>query len=69
MITPKVTYAEAIETACKYLSKDECMALQPLQNKVDRLQKKINNDSWVTSPDRMGGAFTAQEISDSQAWR
>ena len=52
-----------------YEAINESRTLQELQNKVDRLQKKINDASWVTNPDRMGGAFTQQEIADSQAWR
>jgi len=55
--------------AYNYLLKNESKTLQELQDKISSLQKQIDDNSWVTNPDRMGGAFTQQEIADAQTWR
>ncbi len=36
---------------------------------VELCYKKESDESWVTNPDRMGGASTPEEIAESTAWR
>lgn len=50
--------------------------VERLQEKIRRLERRIREleaqraeDSWTTNPDRSGGAYTAQEISDTNTWR
>jgi hypothetical protein len=37
--------------------------------RYDKYEKKLNNDSWATSPDRMGGQYTEDEIKRAGEWR
>ena len=46
--------------------------IERLQEKIRRLERRIREleaqraeDSWTTNPDRSGGAYTAQEVSDA----
>ena len=39
------------------------------EHKIRKLDNQLTDSSWVTNPDRMGGAFTDQEIADSTAWK
>lgn len=50
--------------------------IERLQAKIRRLERRVREleaqqwvDSWTTSPDRSGGAYTAQKISDANTWR
>lgn len=43
--------------------------LARLKRKVVRLEKELSDHSWTTNPDRSGGAWTDQEISDARAWK
>lgn len=36
---------------------------------IRKLEKQISDASWVTNPDRMGGAFTEDELRTSSIWR
>lgn len=40
-----------------------------LRRRNQQLEDKANYDSWITSPDRMGGCFTKQEIEYARVWR
>lgn len=55
---------------------DALALARKLEREITRLKKhnkeledKSSNDSWIINPDRMGGAFTEQEIRDSNTWR
>jgi hypothetical protein len=39
------------------------------EHKIRKLDNQLSDASWVTNPDRMGGAFTDQEIADSTSWK
>lgn len=43
--------------------------LEQLKEKNRRLEKKALEDSWRTSPDTSGGAFTQDEINRAKDWR
>lgn len=36
---------------------------------LEKVAKKSADKSWETNPDRMGGAFTQEEIDNATAWR
>lgn len=40
--------------------------LRRIEAELDRLRSQV---SWETNPDRSGGQFTADEISNARAWR
>lgn len=42
--------------------------LKHILQDVEQCVKQASNDSWGTNPDRMGGAFTEDEIDDA-GWR
>lgn len=39
-----------------------------LSNEVVRLRRESSDASWITNPDRQGGAFTQDEI-DNTGWK
>jgi hypothetical protein len=43
--------------------------LEKILADVELCYKKESDESWATNPDRMGGAFTADEITESTTWR
>lgn len=47
--------------------------IEKLEHKLglaqERLRKVRSDTSWERNPDRMGGAFTDQEIQDSTGWK
>lgn len=41
-----------------------------LEEKISRMEKIIDDASWVTNPDRMGGQFTREETERNwNGWR
>ena len=55
---------------------DEELEIERLELKIAILERRVRElenqrmvGFWTTNPDRSGGAYTAQEISDAQAWK
>jgi DNA-binding PucR family transcriptional regulator len=42
--------------------------VRELKRQVSALKKQTSDDSWITNPDRMGGAFTSDELNDT-GWK
>jgi hypothetical protein len=43
--------------------------LRKLERRLRELERAHAEASWVTSPDRMGGQFTPEELDNSNTWR
>ena len=43
--------------------------LKRILQDVEQCAKQASDDSWITNPDRSGGAFTDEEIARSSEWR
>ena len=35
---------------------------------IEKLEKQISNDSWITNPDRTGGCYAEDELKES-SWK
>ena len=71
MLNPE-TVARIDEIIAK-LNETDGMFVQGMVNKIEELQREISRQdkllrdySWTVSPDRMGGAFTQDEIDRSR---
>lgn len=42
---------------------------EQLKHKISRLEKRISDDGWRLNPDRMGGAFSEDEIRNANTWK
>lgn len=40
-----------------------------LRRRVKQLENQLQDQSWQTNPDRMGGSFSQSEIDNATAWR
>jgi DNA-binding winged helix-turn-helix (wHTH) protein len=43
--------------------------LRRILQDLEQCVKKESDDSWITNPDRMGGAYTDEEIHRGSEWR
>lgn len=43
--------------------------IDELRKEIAKLKQKESLQSWKENPDRMGGAFTKEEIENATAWR
>ena len=66
-VTPFVADRIAIKTAIQYLSVNIGELKRILQD-VEQCVKQASDDSWITNPDRMGGASTPEDF-DQYKWR
>ena len=43
--------------------------LKRILQDVEQCVKKESYDSWITNPDRMGGAWTTEELDPNRGWK
>jgi hypothetical protein len=43
--------------------------LKRILQDVEQCVKKESDDSWITNPDRMGGAWTTEELDPNRGWK
>lgn len=52
-----------------YPIKDLIPLLQQAADQLDRLEKENTNMSWTINPDRMGGAYSEDEVRNAYEWK
>jgi hypothetical protein len=43
--------------------------LKRILQDVEQCAKQAADDSWITNPDRSGGAYTAEELDPNRGWK
>jgi hypothetical protein len=59
-------YAEASEAMGLYT---EAKCAYDAIEEIKSLRSRLNEANWAANPDRSGGAFTQEEITNSSTWR
>ena len=63
-----LAYVKSLEDKIMELEQ-EIKCLRQRNKALEALEVKAYMQSWENNPDRMGGAFTGQEILDAATWR
>jgi len=58
----------AVDTTRAFLEINIAELKRILQD-VEHCVKKESDDSWITNPDRMGGAWTTEELDPNRGWK
>lgn len=51
------------------LLEEAAMYIMHLEQRVGHLEQRVSDQGWQLNPDRMGGAYTEDEINPNRGWK